>query len=477
MTSSQSRVQGIVFGIIASIALLTVVNSRCPAQAQPLQLYSEAKSNLYKKHFADGSAKQDGTTGGRDPRNADIVICWDRSGNPDGWGDSAWRTGLAAIATILEGDDASTLRFLQALSDRCWDGDQPLRHPSYEAWKRHELHENGSSDLEIAVELRKDYYSQDAFIPQLAACYLAVKRSKDPAVRKTAMDLLRKFSQTLAKNEFRFGPRSDFATPPGCVYVFYHVLNDLGMRPGWTPLILPYYLKNKTDEGIRELLAYARGHAVDVLRVELDKVSIMGHEIPNDIKNTVVDAFRKAMEGVTTLDNFRVEAQRRLDEVQKILPCNLVLDVVGIAALMVLDESQLIAMAFNLDAKSWIHKVRDAGDSVKDYYSLHLLFWELLLLSECGKCDDSLRRIARDLDDACAKHNMLLFSWLVGSRDRVASALGNWNPGWNNVAYMWIADIGEQNDNRSKNEQAVLYPRIDYMILYQLFAYRADGVF
>jgi hypothetical protein len=102
------------------------------------QTFPKAVEDAYAKHKKDVLSKFTDKHG--------LVVDLN-DGKPDGIGDAAWRTGLAALCFAIEKDQENTRMYLTALRDKCWRDVRPIRHPDSQ--------EKGNKT-----------YSRDQFIPR-----------------------------------------------------------------------------------------------------------------------------------------------------------------------------------------------------------------------------------------------------------------------------------------------------------------------
>lgn len=133
-------------------------------------------------------------------------------GKPDGLGDSAFRTGLAALCFALEKDNPNTRKYLTVLHDKCWKDGKPIRHPDVN-------------------EPPHKTYSRDQFIPQMTACYFAYQLG-DNETKALAKKLYARFVDHAIKNDWVLNQGEAAALNRGNRFPFFEVAEsmDLGNR-------------------------------------------------------------------------------------------------------------------------------------------------------------------------------------------------------------------------------------------------------
>lgn len=293
--------------------------------------YASHKKELLEK-FLDNNER----------RQYDLVVNLE-NGKPADQGDSAWRTGLAAICMAIERDQENTARFLKALGN-CWVEGRPVRHP----------------------EKAQEGYSRDQFIPQMAACYYAVKFGNEEN-KVLARELLGKFIQFLKDNDWK-------------------------LSSDWAGIVLP--------------------PTQFVLRAVASKT-----DLPDD---WVVFGGG-----------------------------NIFIGGIGVA----------------------IANLAIGGDNPRDYYAVHNLFWEILMLYECRNHTYLLKDATKELCERSRVHNMGPLLWIVGDLDQPREWLRSWPGDWVHVDYVWQRNLQQQKEEPNREKQ---YPRLDYMVLRKLFDLQID---
>jgi hypothetical protein len=133
-------------------------------------------------------------------------------GKASGIGDSAWRTGLAALCMALEKDNTTTRNYLSALSEKCWRDGRPIRHPDSQ--------ETGSKT-----------YSRDQFIPQMVACFFAHEFGDDQT-KQLAKNLFQKFIDRIRADDWKLNEGEAATINEGNRFAFFEVADRLGLVEG-----------------------------------------------------------------------------------------------------------------------------------------------------------------------------------------------------------------------------------------------------
>jgi hypothetical protein len=121
--------------------------------------------------------------------------------------------------------------------------------------------------------------------------------------------------------------------------------------------------------------------------------------------------------------------------------------------------------------KAGIRDGKPDPDDPMDYYTLHILFWEILLVYECRQKTPNLVNHTQQLYEACTRHRTAPYYWITGHETEPREWLAAWPPEWNDVDYVW------QRNRKTQQEAAAhpsdeKYPRLDYMVLRRLFDLR-----
>jgi hypothetical protein len=338
-------------------------------------------------------------------------------------GDCGWRTSLFLFCLAVEGkDDKTCQRFLKSLSNS-WSGGKPVRHPCADVRKRF-----------------KGMYSRDQFYPQLAAIYYCWKNGSSET-KVLATDLLRKFIRVLRDNNWEFNTGEAASLPPMSRFVLREVAEQIGLADSWA--INDTNILRRTLRANLQKLEYDTYRELFVLNIDFQARRIeAGLERPTAI--------------VRQFEELQAEIQALFDPGQQPR------DVLKIAEKILELRSKLEAILKEIRPLS--NKAR--RDNPFEFYAIHNLFWQILLVYECKPATANLRKTTRDLFIACRLHKTAPLFWLAGEEKEPRDWLLNWPQEWENRNYVWQRNLAEQRKDRIKGET---YPRLDYMVLRRLF--------
>jgi hypothetical protein len=266
----------------------------------------------------------------------------------------------------------------------------------------------------------RNLYSRDQFCPQLAALYYCYKFG-DATTKKAARDLLERFIRALMKNDWQFNMGQ--AADLGVIgrFVLREVAETMDLGNLWEPAKVDE--KNPLKRAQKEIER----------KVELEKTKLL-------------------------YDGYRELWVRNLDL-----------------------QTRRIKFGIGLDGNQL---PQFDPDKPMEFYAIHNLFWEILMVYECrGQTADLRERTAR-LAEACERHNMAPLLWLAKREEKPRAWLAAWSQTpsstepwdkldskdwplhWQRENYVWQRNLAEQ---RAAPNEAEKYPRLDYMVLRRLF--------
>jgi hypothetical protein len=267
-------------------------------------------------------------------------------------------------------------------------------------------------------------YSRDQFRPQLAAIHYCHKFGDDKT-KKATRDLLERFIRLLMDNDWRFNTGQAAELPTTGQFVLREVAKRMDLGNLWEPPEV--HESNPLERARKEVQR----------KLQIEK------------NNLLYDGYRELW-----VRNIDLQA-RRIE--------------LGIG----LDGNRL--PQFNPDAPM-------------EFYAIHNLFWEILLVYDCRSRTANLRDYTKHLSRACERHNMAPLLWLANREERPRGWLlfwtddemawpnnegewsrldwRDWSKLWSHENYVWQRNLAEQRAVPNAHET---YPRLDYMVLRRLF--------
>lgn len=113
-------------------------------------------------------------------------------------------------------------------------------------------------------------------------------------------------------------------------------------------------------------------------------------------------------------------------------------------------------------------ELRARGDDPPEFYGVHLLFIQALLVSDARPVTHGLRPAIQSLYRACRRHRMAPMYWLAGHSRQPRHWLEHWPRQWERIDYAWQRSRSTQN-RIARTGWPTSSPRIDYMVLRRLF--------
>jgi hypothetical protein len=407
----------------------------------------------------------------------------------EGEGDAAWRTGFAALAMVLEGDEARALSFFDSL-EHCWLFERPVRHPN----------------IQNMTHYPNNLYSRDQFFPQMAACFYAWKLGT-PKVRSRGYELFGKFLDVLKHpvTTWRFNTGPDaFLLPPSQI-----MLREVAHKMGFSlqiPILLDVvddiWEKMWSDEAKKEAfknLGDLENKISDKIRKwEIGPVTIV---VPKKIRHEVAKFLNKRIRELVTFgftighfirpNAYWIELEHSIAEFLdglnwEWLPLGVAISkaigkILKLLKDFILDDmlpgwliDDFLAWFFALYVRTKALTIDSSSDNLLDPYAVHLLFWEILMMYECRPQTWYLKDYTRSVAEKVIHHNWLPYKWILypSNDDEIKESLAGWPRDWSKISFMWIKSKGNQ--MKSIQEWDVeyfrYYTRLDFMVMFKVLS-------
>ena len=442
-------------------------------------------------------------------------------------GDAVMLTAISAVATALSGDNADTLRSLTAIYNGSFlPNGEPVNHP---------LDQSPMSKDSLSPVIAACYF---AAIPNGNPQDAAVVTMARNLIQKY-VDWLIPHSWTLGPypsysrpgNPPR-GPDS-YALTPSLFFALRDTAQKLGISTavGWnawqfvTPLVASEWPGVLTS--IENFVHQNTTSSITVTPTSNASLALTDEVLPN-LGRSLSDSLKSLGKDLSSVENavdktFIVTllaqlasttpalaavnfASAEANAVLSQLPATIV-DIFGKNKLTTLLEKAANAALYPLTkGLAALAQLTDEAIQVvtmssenallaltlpNNYYNLNLEFWPTLVVAEAQPIPaEAIAPSIASLNSTVQSQNMALYYWLTGDSARVSQELGYFenDPQYAQENYMWEH---EQTGNQDKDDQTVRqqmlppdvansndgwYPRIDFMVLYQLSQMSKNGL-
>ncbi|MEZ6132597.1 MAG: hypothetical protein R3C59_28355 [Planctomycetaceae bacterium] len=383
----------------------------------------------------------------------------DESGMGDAnYGDAQFRTGLTAIAFIIEGDYENAASLLRSLIINGFDENgQPRKYPG-----------------------KHEGFTRDQFLPQFVAAHLGWQ-SGDETLRILSRELMSRHLQNIridgtldrtlesTINQAPLLPDliEDVATEMGLEFSAEAFSQDL--RPVVTRAAREY-LDEFLQDWLQGRLKTVQLPVNNVLRFDAEATPIQ--EIFDRITELAVgklDIAADVSQLYVYLDhalaavNILPEVHDALlDEFRQFLPVN-VPDVTIQEVFLVRDQYHF-----------WSERFAQGGEKGPDQaYAGHLLFWQLFLFEDLHpETADFYQPLKQRFADATRVHNWANYDLLAGNTERPEEMLMDWKDDYRVNDYIFQKPRQDQDDKAGKDEERAkigLFAPVDYLVLWALY--------